>query len=83
MLSSVNENKNKRYDMQVLYDSYSGTTLGAYDGDNDSAKLYDSNGNYVGRYFEHELFDKNGMSLGYHDGNPLAAFKKLIIKSMF
>ena len=35
-----------------------------------------------GRVFA-ELFDKNGMSLGYHDGNPLTAFKKLIIKSIF
>lgn len=61
---------------------YDGATIGAYDGDNDSARLYDKNGDYVGRYFEHELFDKNGMSLGYHDGNPVESLKKAILKSM-
>lgn len=69
--------------MTILYDSYDGTKLGSYDGDNDIAKLYDSNGNYIGEYWGHEIFDKNGMSLGYHDGDPVTAFKKLIIKSMF
>lgn len=68
--------------IEIITDS-NGNKLGAYDGDNDSARLYDKNGDYVGRYFEHELFDKNGMSLGYHDGDPLASLKKAILKSMF
>ena len=68
--------------LEIITD-YDGSKIGAYDGDNDSAKLYDNSGNYVGRYFEHELFDKNGMSLGYHDGNPRDSLKRAIIKSMF
>ena len=32
--------------MTVVYNSYDGTTLGAYDGDIDRGKLYDKDGNY-------------------------------------
>ena len=74
--------RKEEFMVQPIID-YDGATIGAYDGDNDIAKLYDSNGNYIGEYWGHEIFDKNGSSLGYHDGNPLTAFKKLIIKSMF
>jgi len=33
--------------IQVIYD-YDGNKIGAYDGDNDNAKLYDANGDYLG-----------------------------------
>ncbi len=68
--------------MQILTD-YDGNRIGAYDGDNDIGKLYDGNGNYLGEYWGHEVFDKNGMSQGYHDGDPVASLKKLLIKSLF
>jgi len=68
--------------IQVIYD-YDGNKIGAYDGDNDNAKLYDANGDYLGEYWGHEIFDKNGMSLGYHNGDPRESLKKLIVKSLF
>lgn len=68
--------------MTVVYNSYDGTTLGAYDGDIDSGKFYDKDGNYFGEYWGHEVFDKNGMSQGYHNGDPKASFEMLWRKSI-
>ena len=68
--------------MQIICDSYDSSKIGAYDGNNDSGKFYDQNGNYFGEYWEHEIFDKNGMSHGYHNRDPVESFKKLLLDSM-
>lgn len=67
--------------MQVVYDSYSGATLGFCDGNDDIGKLYDANGNYIGEYWGGDVFDKNGMKQGSHNGIPLDSLKLLIMKS--
>ena len=54
---------------RIVYDS-NGEKLGSYDGDNDIGEVYDKDGNYAGKYWGHEIFNKDGMSRGYHDGNP-------------
>ena len=68
--------------IEIITDS-NGNKLGAYDGDNDSGKFYDANGDYFGEYWGHEVFDKNGMSQGYHNGNVIDSFHKLLVKSLF
>ena len=68
--------------MQVVYNSYDGTTLGAYDGDIDRGKLYDKDGNYIGEYWDHEVFDINGMKQGDHNGDPKRSFEMLVLRSM-
>ena len=67
--------------IEIITDS-NGNKLGAYDGDNDSGKFYDANGDYFGEYWGHEVFDKNGMSQGYHNGDPKASFEMLWRKSI-
>ena len=64
--------------LNVIYD-LDGYKLGVYDGDNDSARIFDDEGRYLGRYFEHEIFNHEGMSRGWHNGNPLDAFKVLLL----
>ena len=54
---------------RIVNDS-NGNKLGSYDGDNDMGKVYDKDGNYAGEYWGHEIFNKEGASRGYHDGNP-------------
>ena len=41
----------------TITDSY-GNKMGAYDGDNEIGKVYDKDGNYLGKYGEHEIFNK-------------------------
>lgn len=54
---------------RIVYDS-NGNKLGSYDGSNDIGKVYDKNGNYAGEYWGHEIFGTDGMSRGYHNGDP-------------
>ena len=68
--------------IEIITDS-NGNKLGAYDGDNDSGKFYDANGDYFGEYWGHEVFDKNGMKQGYHNGDVLKSFHILLMKSLF
>ena len=49
--------------LNVIYD-LDGYKVGVYDGDNDSARIFDDEGRYLGRYFEHEIFNHEGMSRG-------------------
>ena len=69
--------------MQVIYSNYDGSKLGGYEGDIDRGKFYDKNGDYLGEYWGHEVFDKNGMSQGYHNGDPKESFMILYRKSFF
>ena len=64
--------------INLIYD-IDGCKVGVYDGDNDSASIYDCAGHYLGKYFEHEIFNKEGMCLGFHNGNPLETLKILVL----
>lgn len=65
----------------MLHDIFDldGKKVGVYDGDNNSALVYDCKGHYLGRYFEHEIFNKEGTSLGFHNGNTLDTLKILVL----
>lgn len=67
--------------IQVVYDS-NGEKLGAYEGDSDFCQVYDMNGNYIGKWSGHEIFYKDGNSLGYFYGYIEEAVKKLVVYSM-
>mgnify|MGYP006873008117 CR=1 FL=1 len=58
----------------------SGNKMGSYDGDNEIGKVYDKDGNYLGKYGEHEIFNKDGMSRGYYNGSPEEALKTLLLR---
>lgn len=62
---------------RIVYDS-NGNKLGSYDGNNDIGKVYDKDGNLAGEYWGHEIFGKDGMSRGYHNGDPEKAVKILL-----
>lgn len=62
---------------RIVYDS-NGNKLGSYDGTDDSGKVYDKDGNYAGEYWGHEIFNKDGMSRGYHNGIPENAVRILL-----
>ncbi len=63
----------------TITDSY-GNKMGSYDGDNERGKVYDQNGNYIGEYWGHEIFNKDGMSRGYYNGYPEEALKTLLLR---
>ena len=64
---------------RIVNDS-NGNKLGSYDGDNDMGKVYDKDGNYAGEYWGHEIFNKEGASRGYHDGDPEKTVRILLEK---
>lgn len=59
-----------------------GCKVGVFDGDNNRAWVYDCKGHYLGKYFKQEIFNQEGMSLGFYNGNPLDALKKLVLDYM-
>lgn len=62
---------------RIVYDS-NGNKLGSYDGGSDIGKVYDKDGNLAGEYWGHEIFGKDGMSRGYHNGDPEQAVRILL-----
>ena len=64
---------------RIVNDS-NGNKLGSYDGTDDMGTVYDKDGNFAGKYFEHEIFGKDGMSRGYHNGDPEKAVRILLEK---
>ena len=62
---------------KIVYDS-NGNKLGSYDGDTERGKVYDKDGNFAGEYWGQEIFNKDGMSRGYHNGDPEQTVKILL-----
>ena len=49
---------------RIVYDS-NGNKLGSWDGNHDWGEVYDAEGNYAGKYYDHMIFNKDGADRGY------------------
>ena len=62
---------------RIVYDS-NGNKLGSYEGSSDIGKVFDKDGNPAGEYWGGDIFDKNGMRICGHNGDPEKTVKILL-----
>lgn len=63
----------------ILYD-YNNNKIGSYEGNSEIGKVYDANGNYAGEYWGGDIFNKDGMRVGLHNGDPEKTVQILLMR---
>lgn len=66
--------------MAVILSDYNGNKIGSYEGSSDIGKVYDANGNYAGEYWGGDIFNKDGMIVASHNGDPERAVQILLMR---